>query len=223
MALYQVGRQIPNATNAARALESRLRGAGAFAVGVYAAGEIQTPTISWTVLTQAMRAQMQAIQRRAVANIEESLVRPEESTGRLSKVTGSPKNAKLFTEAGRPTGFGVGLTTYLNSSEARMYWRAIEEGSAKFVGRRLRILPEGGYEPTRGRTLLQDPGLRTMPGGWVRVNRAILAHHYYRDAWRETDTPARMERAMMEWARANGLPLRVRGVGESRRYGALRI
>lgn len=76
-------------------------------------------------ITDAFDRLAQQAQANVVSNIESSITRRSVSTGRLVKVTASPRNrfADQF-------GFGVGVIDYLDKSETK-YWRSFEEGSAK--------------------------------------------------------------------------------------------
>lgn len=76
-------------------------------------------------IVKAMDQLAQEAQANVVANIESSITRRSVSTGRLAKVTARQENryADQF-------GFGVGVISFLDKSEAK-YWRSFEEGSAK--------------------------------------------------------------------------------------------
>jgi hypothetical protein len=198
------------------------------------------PKIEWATLRQAMEHQMHAIQNRAAENVRTNLQRRETSTGRLARAVESPKNVKLITRGGKPVGFAVGIISYLNSdaSKVKYYWRAIEEGSSRMVGRRF-LGTWGGGIPQRGggRTSYPPPMMagapygvsvangKLLPLGWYGaagtttgeagvkpfvIHKGIEAHKYYELAWEETNTPAAMRTAMMNWARVNGLPLQFR-------------
>lgn len=80
------------------------------------------------------------------------ILRPGVSTGRLKATVLDPRN-----RVARAKAFGVGRLGWLNNeSPARAYWRAIEEGTSYFVGRRIHgvwgstiggYLPGGRYGP----------------------------------------------------------------------------
>jgi hypothetical protein len=257
MPQYFVGRQFPG-SHAGRQLSAST---GTISVGVYAVGNIPVPRIEWTTLRQAMENQMHLIQNRAAENARTHLQRERASTGRLSRAVASPKNVKLYSSGGKPVGFAVGLTGYLDSdaSEVKYYWRAIEEGSSRMVGRRIggpkglgtwgNGIPtpgQGGYTAYPPPVMAGPPygvdlhGGKFLPLGWYDaanvttaeagvkpfvITRAIKAHRYYAKAWAEVNTPAKMERAFVAWARANGMSLKFTGAGAgaSRVVGDLRI
>jgi hypothetical protein len=212
----------------------------------YLRSNIRVPRIEWMTLRQAMENQMKLIQREASQNARTRLARQKASTGRLSRAVADPKNVRMIFRGGKPVGFAVGLTGYLNSdaSHVKYYWRAIEEGSARMVGRTmggpLGLGTWGGGIPVPGqggRTSYPPPvmaggpynvdiqGGKFLPLGWYDaagatpkeagvkpfvIQRAIEAHRYYERAWEDSKTPAAMEKAFMNWAKANGLPLTFR-------------
>jgi hypothetical protein len=100
-------------------------------------GEFKIPRIEWATLRQAMEKQMHLIQNRAAENARTNLRRDRASTGRLARAVENPKNVKMITRGAKPVGFAVGIISFLDSdaSKVKYYWRAIEEGSSRMVGR----------------------------------------------------------------------------------------
>ena len=141
-------------------------------------------------------------QANVVENMSESFLRPRASTGRLLRVTASPRNriADQF-------GFGVGVTDYLDRSEAK-YWRTIEEGSAvawadspggrsSMIGMTMRGKFGGSIvgwrESSWGPRPVAGPKWNAMGGTFnamrklpeVTITQEIRPMHAYAEAYRE--------------------------------------
>ena len=67
-----------------------------------------------------------------IEELAQSIVRPGVSTGRLARALEDPRNRRAD-----QFGLGVGDPEFLDASQAK-YWRAIELGTRKFVGKKIR-------------------------------------------------------------------------------------
>lgn len=95
------------------------------------------------------------LQRLMVKKLNETIVRPGVSTGRLARALMDPRN-RTFTRPGQGRfAMAVGNEEFLDNSEAK-YWRAVEQGTSHFVGRLIRgvwgdkisgEMPGGAYGP----------------------------------------------------------------------------
>ncbi len=125
-------------------------------------------------------------QDRALAELEASIVRPEQETGRLERALSSPQ--AVYADALR---FGIGDTRFLDR-EVR-YWRAIEYGMTTLVGREFRGMWTNAPKFTGGRVGLVYPqrGVRTgrpiiFPFTFARkwtIERPIEPHLFLTNAW----------------------------------------
>jgi len=144
--------------------------------------------------------------------LQASLVRDEASTGRLKRAILDPRN-----RSADQFGFGVGDVDFLDNSEAK-YWRAIEQGTTHFVGRKLtgvwgdmggsefspfgprtaheRLYPMG---PVAARMLLRSAGYdRSELNVRGVIEEPIHAHRYMQGAWENFDMHVRAAQLFRE-------------------------
>lgn len=135
-------------------------------------------------------------QRRAVANLETSLVRPLQRTGRLEAAVANPQ--AVYADGSRIV---LGVGDFLD--RVARYWRQIEFGSGGESGLepRSRLLGQvfrgmftpagkGGTGPleapkagvTTGRPIIFDTSAFTFT-----IDKPIAAHWYFRRAWESLD------------------------------------
>lgn len=137
--------------------------------------------------------------------LDESLVRDEASTGRLRGAITDPRN-----RSADQFGFAVGDVDFLDHSQAK-YWRAIEQGTTHFVGKRITGVwgDIGGAEfsPFGPRTrherlwpMSQRSARRLLrAAGYERreintrgiIQEPIQAHRYMQGAWEGFDMHVR--------------------------------
>jgi hypothetical protein len=176
---YAVG---PTGRRFARQLETARPG-GFFSVyGTYAA---RIPEVQWATLTRAMEAVARDLQKAAIANVKSSRQRPQElSTGRLIASLKDEKQIVVETVDGKPKGFGFGNIAELDRGPARWYWRDIEEGTSRFVGRKL-FGSFGSGTPevdAGGGTAFPPPVL--AKGGWSRPTQGERSGKRLPYSWR---------------------------------------
>lgn len=151
-----------------------------------------------TAMNQGFKTDFQRISRElqavVVKEVSTGLRRPGASTGRLAKITGSPRNRQASNDF-----FVVGVEQYLLHSgvgkKKGAYALAVERGTGKLVGNRLTgVWVSGGQfrafgAPTPNqffratsariaRKLLDEPG----PVRGI-IRRPILPHNDYDAAW----------------------------------------
>lgn len=125
--------------------------------------------------------------------------RREARTGRLSAAITSPENRRSNKD-----GFGVGVPAYLN--EAAPYWELLNDGTSRFVGRRIRFLrgyPSGGPDPhgagLRMAAQRDEYGqFRSLARQEAIIKRPIRAEHYFERGVDAFDLPTRMREALQE-------------------------
>lgn len=145
-------------------------------------------------------------------HLQESLVRDKASTGRLRAALLDPRN-----RSADQFGFGVGNVDFLDNSQAK-YWRAIEQGTTHFVGKRITgVWGELGGAPytsfgartnhqrlwpmrqKEARALLRAGGVgkRDMFTRGI-IRNPIEAHHYMQNAWEGFDMHVRAAQLFRE-------------------------
>ncbi len=125
--------------------------------------------------------------------------RREARTGRLSDAILSPENRRSSKE-----GFGVGVPSFLN--QAAPYWELLNDGTDRFVGRRIRFLrgyPRGGPSPhgagLRMAAERDEYGqFRSLARQEAKIKRPIRAERYFERGVDQFDLPARMREALQE-------------------------
>ena len=142
--------------------------------------------------------------------------RRKASTNRLLRVTKDPSNIRA-----NPERFGVGVTNFLNKSQAK-YWRTQEEGSeavwkTPFVGTQLTPFGKGSFRDVpfpvphgatpRGIRAFTGKGPAMLGGAFV-VKNEIRPMHAYRDAYREYKPGEKGNRALRQLA-LDGRTLRI--------------
>ena len=120
----------------------------------------------------------------------------------------------------------MGDVPFLDQSEGK-YWRAIEQGTRRFVGQTMRGYwaggatgPYYGFDNTRsqdrfiprGRAdalkVLQRQKRRSAEASNAvkgRIQKPIMPHNYFRTAWREFNVPQQSERALTDALREVGI------------------
>lgn len=166
-------------------------------------------------ITRANKRIARAVQEKAVANLEGSIERPEQSTGTLLRAVAAPE--AVYADAQRIV---IGVADWMDS-RAR-YWRPVEAGAPGLMGRiaygywtrapradRGRVAVEGPIPGEKsGRPLILEwdtpPFNQKRFFAWV-IEHPTQGHWYFLNAWNSIGRSGFMEQVYRdEFAQVTG-------------------
>ena len=162
-----------------------------------------------------------AVQEKAVENLRQTTVRPAQSTGTLERAIGSPD--AIYADGQRIV---IGVADYLDA-QAR-YWRAVESGAPRLLGRIVYGYWTNAPRSNRGRVAIEGPRSGVATGrplvlewdtppfnqrrffSWV-IEHPTQAHWFFLNAWDELGRSGFLEATYREEFRTaigpNGQPI----------------
>lgn len=119
--------------------------------------------------TRAASAARIAAVNRLEAGMDETVLRPR--TGVLKRAILNPANRVVRADS-RSTSLGLFDEKYMDTTRAARYWRAVERGTDRNIGRYLTTTATQRFSTAGG-----GPG-----GGRYRIRRPVPAHQYIEEA-----------------------------------------